>query len=246
MEGFDKLNIKLKSSDEKGMLDANTIIEFLQKAKKAICEVKLSNGFNSGFFCKMPFKKNNSLLLPVLITENYNLSKDFIEIIINGETKILSLKQRKIWHDEEIGFTCIEIKEKEDNIHTFFNLDYNVLNNNYDNDCYLNENVIIYGIKKIGKKVGFSIGNIKEIRNYFFYYTCNAYPSYSGGCIVNQSNNRVIGFHKGGIESENKEQLNLGIFIRSIIKKVEEILIKSVNYNFKVFLVNKEIFFSLF
>ena len=163
MEKFDGFNIKLESSDDKGMLDASTMIEFLQKAKKAVCEIKLSKGFGSGFFCKIPYTENDNLLLPVLITNDHVLSKEIltskndIKIIINGETKILSLKQRKIWNDKEMDFTCIEIKEKEDNIHTFFNLDDNVLDNNSDNNYYLNKNVIVYGINKIGKKLVFQM-----------------------------------------------------------------------------------------
>jgi len=194
MEKFGGFNIKLEASDDKGMLDAYSTMEYLQKAVKAVCEITLSEGFGSGFFCKIPYTENDNLLLPVLITNNHVLSKELlnskndIEIIINGETKILSLKQRKIWNDKDMDFTCIEIKEKEDNIHTFFNLDDNVLDINSDNDCYLNKNVLVYGINKIGKKVSFSNGIIKKNENCFFAYTCNTFPGCSGGCIVNQSN----------------------------------------------------------
>ena len=176
------------------MLDAISTMEFLQKAIKSVCEIKLSDGFGSGFFCKIPYTENDNLLLSVLITNDHVLSKEIltskndIEIIINGEAKILSLKQRKIWNDKEMDFTCIEIKEKEDKIHTFFNLDDNALDKNSDNNCYLNKNVIVYGINKIGKKVSFSNGIIKKNKDFFFVYTCNTFPGCSGGCIVNQSN----------------------------------------------------------
>ena len=195
------------------------------------------------FFCKIPYTENDNLLLPVLITNDHILSKEMltskndIEIIINGETKILSLKQRKIWTDKEMDFTCIEIKEKEDNIHTFFNLDDNVLDYNFDNNCYLNKNVIIYGINRDGKKVSFSNGIIKKNEDCFFAYTCNTFQGCSGGCIVNQSNNLVIGIHRGEIHLENKEG-NLGIYIRSLIQRVKknkENLLLDVNYNYNIF-----------
>ena len=142
-------NIKLESSDEKDMVNENSIIEFLSKAKKAICEIKMPNGkFGSGFFCKIPYTDNNNLLLPVLITCNHVLNEDSITskditIILNGEVKTISLKQRKKWTDKALDFTCIEIKEKEDNIKTFYYLDDNVLDENCSNDCYLNKNVLI-------------------------------------------------------------------------------------------------------
>ena len=244
MEKFDGFNIKLEASDDKGMLDASTMIEFSQKAIKAVCEIKLSKGFGSGFFCKIPYTENDNLLLPVLITNDHVLSKEIltskndIEIIINGETKILSLKQRKIWNDKEMDFTCIEIKEKEDNIHTFFYLDDNVLDNNSDNNCYINKNVIVYGINKIGKKVSFSNGIIKKNKDFFFTHTCNTFPGCSGGCIVNQSNNLVIGIHRGEIDIKNQKEGNLGIYIRSLIqrvKKIKENLLLDVNYNYNIF-----------
>ena len=248
MEKFDGFNIKLEASDEKGMLEADSTIEYLLKAKKAVCEIKLPNGFGSGFFCKIPYTENDNLLLPVLITNNHVLSKELlnskndIEIVINGETKNISLKQRKIWNDKDMDFTCIEIKEKEDNIHTFFNLDDSVLDDNYDNNCYLNKNVIIFGINKNGKKVGFSNGLIKNNKEYFFDYTCNTFKGCSGGCIVKQSNNLVIGIHRAEIETGNAKILNQGIFIRNVIKKIKndkKISSVNINFNLKKILVYK-------
>ena len=237
--------IRIKNSDEKGMLDTDSMIEFTKKAKNAVCEIKLLEGFGTGFFCKIPYIENDNLLLPTLITNDHVLSKELlnskndIEIIINGETKILSLNQRKIWNNKEMDFTCIEIKEKEDKIHTFFNLDDNVLDKNSDNDCYLNKNVIVYGINKNGKKFSFSNEIIKKNEDCFFSYTCNTFEGFSGGCIVNQSNNGVIGIHRGKFIIKNMKVLNEGIFIRNIIKKIKNSkasLLLKVNYNYKNFL----------
>ena len=132
--------IKFQKSDAKGMIDGDAMMYYLQKAKKAICEINLPNGYGSGFFCKIPYTEDNNHFIPALITCNHVLSKDLIKsnninIILNGQTKTLSLNQRKIWTDEIIDFTCIEIKEKEDNIYTFFNLDDNV----FTNELYLNQ-----------------------------------------------------------------------------------------------------------
>ena len=215
-------NIKLEKSDEKGMIDGDAMMYFLQKAKKAICEINLPKGYGSGFFCKIPYTEDNNQFIHALITCNHVLSKDLIKtnninIILNGQTKTLSLNQRKIWTDEIIDFTCIEIKEKEDNIYTFFNLDDNV----FTNELYLNQNVIIYGINKnkIGSKLVFSNGIINKSYDCNFEYTCNAYPGCSGGCIVNQYDNCVIGIHAGEIKGT---VVNAGIFIRDIIKYIKE------------------------
>ena len=232
-QGYD---IKFQKSDAKGMIDGDAMILFLTKAKKAICEINLPNGYGSGFFCKIPYTEDNNQLIPALITCNHVLSKDLIKtnninIILNGQTKTLSLNKRKIWTDEKIDFTCIEIKEKEDNIYTFFNLDDNV----FTNELYLNQNVIIYGINKnkIGSKLVFSNGIINKSYDCNFEYTCNTDSGCSGGCIVNQTYNSVIGIHQGEKKGTgNKNAVNLGIFIRDIIKYIKEnknVLVSNVN-----------------
>ena len=226
MSKFKGYNIKLEKSDEKGMINANAIINYLPKAMKAVCEICLSNGFGSGFFCKIPYTQNNNILLPVLITNNHVLSKDALEndikIKLNGKIKIISIKGRKKWTDKEMDFTCIEIKEEEDNIHTFFNLDDKVLDKNYSNDCYLNQKVFIFAINKNDKQIGFSNGVIKENKEPFFAYNCNTYLGCSGGCIVNQFNNNVIGIHCGEIKTGNEKALNEGIYINNVINIIKQ------------------------
>ena len=238
MDKFEGYDIKLEASDEKGMFNGKAMINYLNKAIKAVCEIQLPEGFGSGFFCKIPLTENNYIFSPVLITNNHVLSrnflksKDYITIIIDGESKDISLKQRKIWNDEKMDFTCIEIKE-EDKIHTFFNLDDNVLDTNYSNENYLNQNVIIFAINKDIKQIGFSNGLIKKNLDCFFAYTCNTFPGCSGGCVVNEFNNCVIGIHRAEIKTEKKKAVNEGIYIRNVIECIKyskESLLSYVNH----------------
>ena len=241
MSKFQGFDIKLEKSDDKGMINAIAIKDYITKAENAVCEICLPDGFGSGFFCQIPYTQNNNLLLPVLITNNHVLSKDIllnnndITIKINGKTKVISLKQRKIWTDEKMDCTCIEIKEKEDNIHTFFNLDDNALKNNCSNDNYLNKNVLIFGINKNDKQLAFSNGVIKINEDSFFAYTCNTYPGCSGGCIVNQFNNNIIGIHRGEIKTGNQNAVNAGIYINHVINNIKQfkaiLLVKYILYN---------------
>ena len=226
MSKFGEYNIRLEKSDEKGMINGKAMQDYLSKALNAVCEICLSNGFGSGFFCKIPYTQNNNLLLPVLLTNNHVLSKDAIEndikIKINNKTKTLSLKGRKKWTDEKMDFTCIEIKEEEDDIHTFFNLDDKILDKKYSNNCYLNQNVLLFGINKNDKQIGFSNGFIIDNQDSFFAHTCNSFPGCSGGCIVNQFNNNVIGIHRGEIEIGNKKAVKEGIYINNVINKIKQ------------------------
>ena len=118
-----------------------------------------------------------------------------------------------------MDFTCIEIKEKEDNIKTFYTLDDDVLDDNNSNNSYLNKKVLIFAVNKTDRQIGLSNGCIKKCESHYFSYNCNTYPGCSGGCIVNQANNNVIGLHKG---ENKKDGLNVGIYIREIIKYIKD------------------------
>ena len=67
MEKSNDSEIKLEGGDEKGMINVYAISEYLEKTKKAVCEIIISNEFGSGFFCKIPYTEDNNALLPVLI-----------------------------------------------------------------------------------------------------------------------------------------------------------------------------------
>ena len=174
MSNYNFDDIILEYSDEKGMIYLNALMNYLPKAKKAVCEIHMSKGLGSGFFCKIPYTEDNNIFVPVLLTNHHLLSRDYlnsnnyIKITINDEIKNIPLKQRKIWINEQIDFTCIEIKEEEDKIHTFFNLDDNALYSGESNDCYLNQYVLIFAINKNDKQIGLSNGKIKKKSRLFF------------------------------------------------------------------------------
>ena len=207
------------------MINANLIIKYLPKIQYSICEIVLEKeGFSTGFFCQIPFKKDNKLFLPVLITCNHSLpidrkSTEEIKIILNGEKKTILLKNRKIWTDIYMDYTIIEINENEDNIHHFLILDDRIFENNCSNECYLNENIIIFAISKNNKEIAFSNGIIKKCYDYYFSYNSITFKGCSGGCIINQNNGKVIGFHKGATKKGDKDDFKVGIFLMDIIKQ---------------------------
>ena len=94
-------------------------------AENEICKIKILNDYGSGFFCKIPYPDDEHLL-KILITNNHVLNEEYlkreneIELEINGELKKLSLlDERKIWTNEKIDYTIIEILKK-DNINFFW------------------------------------------------------------------------------------------------------------------------------
>ena len=224
----DSINFKIKNeiSDNKGAIDDETMIEYLEKAKYATCKIELNNSkYGSGFFCKIPSKDDENILMNVLLTNEHVLEYDYvfsereIKLIVNNKEKIISLKEeRKRWSNKNLDYSCIEIIKK-DKIEDFYYLDDKILKDDYSNDIYLGKNILIFGIMK-NKKRGHSDGLIKGIKQFWFVHNCNTYPGCSGAVIVNKNNNLVIGVHKGELETEKKLILNVGIFIKYILEDI--------------------------
>ena len=53
---------------------------------------------------------------------------------------------------------------------------------------------------------------MKKYYSYDFSYTSATYKGCSGGCIINENIDMVIGFHKGETIRPNKDGLRKGIF----------------------------------
>ena len=220
---FDEKNIILENDlDGKGMQNDESQIPFFAQAKEAICLIKYKDKCGTGFFCDMPG-------VTFLITNNHVYPQDpkitgkFIDITINGKPKTINLEGRGKWTNSQMDFTFIEIK-KEDNIKTPFSLDDNIIKSNYSNEDYLNRAVTAFALNPKDKfKLNYSYGYIQESGKPFFTHTCNTYPGCSGGCIVIQNTNRVIGIHRAG---HKNGKVNVGIFIKDVMENIK----KQVNH----------------
>ena len=142
-----------------------------EKAEKTICEIITDKGYGTGFFCKIKYpNKYNEIYC--LITNNHVITKDMltykenIEIKLNNKEIKISLNlYRRIWTNEEIDFTCIEII-KEDNIIEIINpfeIDDNCYNINYNNKEYDRRGIVTPGIKE--KEIEKPQGIIYDIKN---------------------------------------------------------------------------------
>ena len=151
---LNKIEIKDTNIENEKRLNANGNInlkrmkKFIMNAENEICKIKILNGYGSGFFCKIPYPDDEHLL-KILITNNHVLNEEYlkreneIKLEIDGELKILSLiDERKIWTNKKIDYTIIEILKK-DNINFFLVLDEYINQNNYINENYKNESIII-------------------------------------------------------------------------------------------------------
>ena len=193
-------------------------------ATKSICIITLKNGYGTGFFCKIPYP-NDEHLFKCLITNNHVLKKNFFET--NNEIKLeidnisysIDLNiNRKIWTNEEIDYTIIEIK-KEDNIEYFLTYDDNITRKSFSYKDYKDEGIIVPTFME-NRQLETDKGKvILSSNNFLFFHNLNTDEGSSGGPIVLVNNYRVMGIHRGSYEEYNK---NLGIFLCEILKTINE------------------------
>ena len=115
-----RLNLQ-KNINLKGMLKFATI------AENSIIKIKMYGGYGSGFFCKIPYP-NSQNLMKCLITNFHVIDKDYldsedrIKFELNSQPFNISLEfKRKIWINEEMDYTIIEVLEN-DKINEFLNM----------------------------------------------------------------------------------------------------------------------------
>ena len=224
---IDNFSIK---NEEKVKEGENFIIDnfeiLYKKDEESICEIIKDNGYGSGFFCKIKYpNKYNEIYC--LITNNHVITQDMLKYkenikikLNNKEIKISLNLYRRIWTNEEIDFTCIEII-KEDNIIEIINpfeIDDNCYNINYNNKEYDRRGIVIPGIKE--KEIEIPQGIIEYIQNEeLFFHNCNTEDGFSGGPIILINNLKIIGIHDG---YEEKNKKNIGIYFKEILGNINK------------------------
>ena len=200
----------------------------LEQMKKTICKIYMNDGSKgTGFFCKIPYPDKEHFL-PTLITSNHLINKsklennDYIEFSINNDKikKKINIKKkyRKIYTNGKYDTTIIEILEKEDDIKDFLEVDFDI-NDEDLNNIYAKRSIYILHYPNF-EKVSVSYGIIKYIdlsNNYDINHFCSTEKGSSGSPILNISNNKIIGIHKGHINNINNN-LNKGILLKYPIK----------------------------
>ena len=180
------------------------------KIKNSICKIEFNNSkIENGFLCKIPFPDFFNLL-PVLITNYYEINKDNasnnIKIVFDNNKKIryiTNIKQRKTYINKEYDILIIEIFPKEDDLNIFLEIDENIFKNINYNNKYISilnsSNESLYGIIN---------NNIDNKIEYKFWKKNGT----NDGPIIILDSLKVIGIKK---EIKN----NNGILLKDIIKE---------------------------
>ena len=197
----------------------------LNQMRKNICKIYLNDGTKaSGFFCKIPFPDNGHLL-PVLFTNNHvidksNLTKSSkIVLSINDDKvkKTIKINNRKVYTNKEDDVTIIEILENNDGITEFLELDNDIFEDEF-NSMNIKKSIYILHYPNCGKS-SVSYGIIKNLQNSDVSHLCSTEKGSSGSPILNLTNNKVIGIHRGSFDNF---KFNKGSILSNSIKLFKE------------------------
>ena len=194
---------------------------------------KLQKGKGTGFFCKMnvnfPFKY-------ALFTNNHILNRTNTEIgstikfeYYKGEKKIKITPNRRVYTNEELDYTCIELFNS-DNIYIdkYFEIDQNIFK--YNKEVLQNSEIFILQYPN-GNEISFSNGKILFIKGNKIIHNSSTEGGSSGSPIIRRcEENYVIGLHFGGIKkNEYYYQYNLSTPFDIIIKDINNDIISEIN-----------------
>ena len=203
---IEDINLKIKNLNNvyftKSILYDN-FQKINESIRNSICRIKLKNGKEGlGFFCKIPFPDKNNLM-SVLIIKNHLINKEILE---NKKTLVIKVDNLELdislidvinYSKERCELTIIEIKEPNEKVIHYFEIDERLLENiikeKDNNEIDLNQ--MLYTIEYYKNKFYISLGtltniefniNIKNNENSLL----NVYP------IININNNKLIGIYE--------------------------------------------------
>ena len=229
--------------EEKGFKGAtkpiprNTTKKIDSQLEKSICKINIEEDiFGTGFLCKIPYP-DEFKLLPVLITNNHVINKDYyfgnktIKISFNDDKNIKLLDivpERQFYTNEIYDITIIEIFPNKDNLNHF--LELNEYIDEEKNESYKNQNIYILHYPN-GEVGCVSYGNIIYIKDSEIKHKCWTENGSSGSPIILLETLKVIGVHKG---TEKGFNYNCGTLLKYPIiefNEKKEIKIENENEN---------------
>ena len=233
MENMEEVKeVKIEGSISPIPIEKTKII--LDQMQKSVCKMQVNGKKGTGFFAKIPFKKN---LINVLITNNHVINEEKFK---NGEIINLSLnngkeniyitmsENRKKYTNEILDITIIELKEADEIKNFFLTLDKrlldfinsnNISNKQNFNNLYEKESIYILNyIKEIQVSYGFLIDITQSSR---INHNCSTEEGSSGSPIFLLESGNVIGVHYGHC-SYNKN-INFGSLLAKSLIEFQDI-----------------------
>ena len=202
-------------------------IKDLFKMEKSMCKIISENNKGeplkgSGFFCELenyPIKyalfTNHHIFNDIKVGKIINI--EYLTDKVYKEKKIKIDENRRVYTNEELDYTCIELFESDD-IKDYFKIDEKLLS---DNNYIINKDIFILQYPK-GNEISFSYGKIISIKDGQLIHTASTEGGTSGSPIIRRCiNNYIIGIHYGGqIKDKNTYSFNLGTIFNYILNDI--------------------------
>ena len=241
---------RIEEGNIKGAIETISIEKaekIIDQMKKCVCKIK-GNKIGTGFFCQIKYQKEK---IPVLMTyyhiidDNYIENKKQINVYINETLKIINInKKSKIYSSSNEKYDLMIIKLQKEEINNYFELDQNI---------FLDKSEISYEDQSIyilhypnGGNISVSYGyGIKKDSQYDIRHLCNTNLCSSGAPILNLSNNKIIGIHKGCIQKSGNNLHNIGTFLKYPLKDLSKSKSNEINLKVKInpFDIDRDVYF---
>ena len=241
MRGSKEINKESVPSNKAGPTAIIEINELVSYGSPAMCKIsckslengKLIDAFGSGFFCKIddnniPFKKALFTNNHVLNKSSIKINKDIIFDYCGKSNRINITEDRRVFTNEELDYTCIEIFDK-DNINNFFLIDDTIIKNKSS----LKDKEIFILQYPNGGELAQDCGKIMDIDNdnNIIKHSVATEKGSSGSPLIKRHFiNLVIGIHLGGEKVKKSENMyNIATPFDVIIKDIKN----QLSYNKK-------------
>ena len=224
-------------------------IDELSRYQSSMCKIiyetikkgKKETQSGTGFFCQINDK--NISFKKGLFTNNHVLNKYRIEInkeieleYLNKMKKIKITKNRKVFTNENLDYTCIEIFDTDkifdkDKIKNIFRIDTEIFENKNN---IIDKEIFILQYPN-GDKLSQALGKILDIKDNEIKHSAATLIGSSGSPLIKRYNvNLVIGIHYGG---DNKKYLKNNEFIYNYATPFD-IIIKDIKYKLSTNKIN--------
>jgi len=226
-------------------------IDELSRFQFSMCKIiyetiengKIEKQSGTGFFCQINDK--NISFKKGLFTNNHILNKSRIEInkevefeYLNIMKKIKMTKNRKVFTNENLDYTCIEIFNSDkifdkDKIKNIFRIDTEIFENKNN---LINKEIFILQYPN-GDKLSQAHGKILDIKDNIIKHSAATLIGSSGSPLIKRYNvNLVIGIHYGG---DNKKYLRNNEFMyNNNYATPFDIIIKDIEYKLSTDKIN--------
>ena len=181
--------------------------------ENCICKI-IGKSAGTGFFCRI---EHEGGLIPVLITNYHVIDDDYMEknnklnYYINKDLNVIDInKDSKLYSSSDYKYDIMIIRLKEGQAKAYLEIDNNIFKDNAENN-YHNENIYILHYAN-GKEAKISFGNgLEKVNDYYIKHELHTEHGSSGGPILSQNTDWVIGIHKG---ANQQKGYNIGTFLK--------------------------------